>query len=355
LDAGLFGTLLDAWEMPLTDVGQDAEDKTKGVKYLLLFPDHNQSIPEGHRPVWSCTLNGCGLFRAIPASASPEDRERAVGLIRKMRIYPFSQVQNPPPQRHIDIAGRMFDGIVRFDDTFFDSLARIVNEEPVQVRDYVVMAQLRSLGIEKGKVFKPDRATRDLLKNAVAETHAIFMNAATIGQPYWPSSQWLLSMGIGPTTGFSYETGDRLDIDERGMRFFLAHATPNKLSSATFCLGAFRDAASLPLQGEQPYRLRIPPGVPARQAWTVTVYDLATAAFTRDAPRIAIESYDPTVERNEDGSIDVHFGPTAPTGRDANWIYTAPRKPWFAFFRFHGPEKPVLDRSWVLPNIERTR
>src|SRR6185295_9061551 len=130
LDAGLFGTLLDAWEMPLTDVGQDTEDKTKGVKYLLLFPDHNQSIPEGHRPVWSCTLNGCGLFRAIPASASPEDREKAVGLIRKMRIYPFSQAQNPQPQRHIDIAGRMFDGIVRFDDTFFDSLARIVNEEP---------------------------------------------------------------------------------------------------------------------------------------------------------------------------------------------------------------------------------
>jgi hypothetical protein len=139
------------------------------------------------------------------------------------------------------------------------------------------------------------------------------------------------------------------------MRFFLAHASPNKLSSSTFCLGAFRDASSLPLQGELPYMLRIPTAVPVKQSWTVTVYDLATAAFTRDSPRIAIDSYDSRVRRNDDGSIDIHFGPASPAGKDANWLYTAPRQRWFAFFRFHGPEKPVLDRSWVLPNIERAR
>ena len=34
----------------------------------------------------------------------------------------------PPPQRHIDIAGKLFDGIAVFDDTFYDSLARIIDE-----------------------------------------------------------------------------------------------------------------------------------------------------------------------------------------------------------------------------------
>jgi hypothetical protein len=40
-----------------------------------------------------------------------------------------------PPQRHIDIAGQPFDGIAKFDDTFYDSLARMVSEEPVQLHD----------------------------------------------------------------------------------------------------------------------------------------------------------------------------------------------------------------------------
>ena len=33
----------------------------------------------------------------------------------------------------------------------------MLDEEPVQSRDLVAMGQLRSLGIEKGKAFKPDR------------------------------------------------------------------------------------------------------------------------------------------------------------------------------------------------------
>jgi hypothetical protein len=33
------------------------------------------------------------------------------------------------------MAGILFDGSVRFDDTFVDSLARMIDEEPIQQRD----------------------------------------------------------------------------------------------------------------------------------------------------------------------------------------------------------------------------
>src|SRR5262249_46347117 len=39
VEAGLFGTLLDAWQVPLADVGPEGEDQGKGGKYLLLPPD----------------------------------------------------------------------------------------------------------------------------------------------------------------------------------------------------------------------------------------------------------------------------------------------------------------------------
>jgi hypothetical protein len=84
------------------------------------------------------------------------------------------------------------------------------------------------------------------------------------------------------------------------------------------------------------------------------VYDLETAGFIREAPRVAVDSYQ-NVQKNADGSVDVYFGPKAPAGQESNWIYTAPGKPWFTFFRFYGPEKTVLEKTWTLPDIERTK
>jgi len=46
-----------------------------------------------------------------------------------------------------------------------------------------------------------------------------------------------------------------------------------------------------------------------------------------------------------------YFGPTAPDRKEGNWAYTKPGKSWFMIFRFYGPEKPLFDKSWQLPDI----
>jgi hypothetical protein len=351
--AALSGTIIDAWETPLVDVGSEGDDRGRGAKYLLLPPGDGRSAVGRFTSVRSRTNNAYALLRAIPSSTSREDTANALALVKKMRVYPLWQAASPPAPRHIDIAGILFDGIVRFDDSFYDSLARMVNEEPVLRRDLVAMAQLRSLGIEKGRPFRPDQLTRNILKEAIAEVHSHLMHAVSIGGPYWPGSQWILSTVVGPTTGYTYETADRLDIDERGVMFYLSYAVPKTPGAGAFYLGAYRDHLGAPLRGDERYRVRIPAWVPARQSWAVTAYDLATAAFIRDAPRLSVDSADRLVRRNPDDSIDVWFGPTAPTGHERNWIYTAPGKPWFSFVRFFGPEPALFHKTWVLPNIER--
>jgi hypothetical protein len=97
----------------------------------------------------------------------------------------------------------------------------------------------------------------------------------------------------------------------------------------------------------------VPANVPARQFWAATVYDRDTAAFIREAPRVEVSSYDRDMRRNADGSIDLYFAPRPPPGKQANWVYTATGRRWFAFFRFYGPEEPLLSKRWQLPNIER--
>jgi hypothetical protein len=56
-----------------------------------------------------------------------------------------------------------------------------------------------------------------------------------------------------------------------------------------------------------------------------------------------------------DGSVDLYMGPTAPPGKEQNWIPTVPGKAWFAYFRLYAPTESYLDASWQLPDIEKTK
>jgi hypothetical protein len=52
--------------------------------------------------------------------------------------------------------------------------------------------------------------------------------------------------------------------------------------------------------------------------------------------------------------MDVYFGPTASAGKESNWIPTRGRD-FEVLFRFYGPEKPLFDKTWVLPDIEAVK
>jgi hypothetical protein len=276
----------------------------------------------------------------------------ALEYLKRIRVYRHGQADSVPATHYIDMASKPFDAIASMDETFYAALAKLVNEEPVQARDLVAMAQLRALGIEKDKAFAPDNATRAVLRAAIGEAHTTFKRGIAAIDPFWPGSRWGSSLDIGPRTGFSFITSDHLEIDERGKTYFLGCAPPKRLGAATFYLGGFADSEGAALSGEHRYRLHIPANVPVEQYWAVTVYDLETAGVVRQSPKLAIDSYQHT-QRSDDGSLDVYFGPSAPPGKEPNWLYTAPGRPWFAFFRFYGPKRPVFDKTWRLGEIER--
>jgi hypothetical protein len=350
--AGLFGTMLDAWQVPLVDVGPEGDDEGNGGTYLLLPPDHSGTIPIGYFAVQSQTYNGYAVFRAIPNTQADADVAKAISLVKQLRVYPLTAADRPHRQRHIDISGKLFDGIVRYDETFYQSLATMVAEEPVQTRDLVMMGQLHSLGITKDRPFKPNHRMKSILRRALAEAHATFIEWTRTIEPYWPGSQWGMHGHLAPETHFSFQTSDRLALDERGALYFFGCAPPKVLGLATFYLSCAKDSRGEPLVGGKTYRLRIPPNPPVKQYWAVTVYDLTTAGFIYNSPTLCIDSYKPNTRRNSDGSVDIFFTPKMPRGRENNWICTPPRGEWVAMFRFYGPKKAVIEKTWVLPDID---
>lgn len=181
VDAGLLGSMVDAGDEPMNDIGPAGEDQGK-----LLPPDFKGDPPAGFFPIRYPTYNGYALYRAIRNGTTDADAAAALALVKKLRVYPLAQAANPPEQRFIDIYGKTFDGIANFDERLFENLNRMVQEEPVRPHDLLMMGMLKSIGIEKGKDFKPDAATQSILKSAAQEAQAHFIGMLTsYSQPWW--------------------------------------------------------------------------------------------------------------------------------------------------------------------------
>ena len=57
------------------------------------------------------------------------------------------------------------------------------------------------------------------------------------------------------------------------------------------------------------------------------------------------------LDKNNDGSVDLYFGPSKPAGSNANFVQTVPGKGWFTYFRLYGPTETYFNQQWALPDI----
>jgi hypothetical protein len=109
----------------------------------------------------------------------------------------------------------------------------------------------------------------------------------------------------------------------------------------------YRDSNGNPLDGSRNYKVNVPKDVPAKDFWSFTLYDNQTRSMLQTNARFpGIGSNDKNVVKNEDGSYDVYFGPTAPKGKESNWVQTVPGKGWNTILRLYGPLESWFDQTW---------
>jgi hypothetical protein len=53
--------------------------------------------------------------------------------------------------------------------------------------------------------------------------------------------------------------------------------------------------------------------------------------------------------------VDLYFGPTAPAGKESNWIQTVSGKSWNTILRLYGPLEPWFDNTWRPGEIEEMK
>jgi len=352
------GSIMDCWQTPLEDVGPAGVDKGQGGKYLILPPGYSGAVPDGYIALASQTFQGYALLRSILQSGSDADFAKAVQYGKRIAFYPLSAAADPPATIYLDAADVVFDATIPYDARFFESLARMIESQPWLERDRAMIDPLRTLGIEKGKRFNPDAATREIMGDAAEEARQWLdvRYEASLLPPFYEGGHWALPAAPGLLGGMqsSYADTDHYPLDARGTTYAMAFFCPKHSGVGSYYLMATKDNHGQPFAGGSTYRLRVPPNVPVRQYWSATVYDRATHALVRDMTRASRSSQSPGLQINSDGSTDIYFGPAAPANKESNWVPTSPDGEFEVLFRFYGPDKSLFEKkTWRLPDIEK--
>jgi hypothetical protein len=168
-EGSITGSVDDCWQTAIEDVGPAGVDRGKGGKYLILPPGYKDKAPEGYIAMPSATYQGFAILRSNTRSSSKEDIARAVAYAKRVKFYPLAQAGNTPATKFVDAIDAVFDANITYDLRFFEALDHVVQAEPWLERDKAMIDTLKSIGIEKGKPFKPDAKVQEILKDAVRE------------------------------------------------------------------------------------------------------------------------------------------------------------------------------------------
>lgn len=340
----------DFWFRYVADLGAAGPDKGQGGRFLFLPPGYQGEVPSGYFVYRSPTYTNALIARNLEG---PEG-------IKKTRIYPLASAGHPPEMNFILGAGTPYNTIHANDFSFYEEVDEIIQEEPIGFLDPETTGLLAAIGMVKGKPFAPDERLRAILSEAAPVAAAIarsivFRPRDPAAYLYGPSSSWK-SAFVGGSHEF-LSKGARL-LDARTLFHYAATVITPAMAAASVGVGSqyaytAEDSHHEWLDGSRTYRLRLPPGIPAGDFWSVCIYDTQSRSLLQTEDSYpSLNSQVGSVQSNPDGSVDIYFGPQAPAGKEGNWIRTLPGKPWFVILRLYGPLLPWFDKTWRPGELE---
>jgi hypothetical protein len=376
----LQGILLDYWQRPIPvdggrffgDVGFAGPDGGKGGKFLLLPPGYKGTVPEGYFVYRSGTNNVFIFLRGF--FEDPKNLTPAVAHLERTKIHPLNGEATAKPMKFPDASGIPVNMLPISDGSAFEQLKLLVDREGDNLAGPDWLGMLAAIGIVKGKPFTPDAHAKEILdraaKAAYKMSRVIGFEQVVGGLSYkvYPDRHWANPMADGtpakPSGVFnlSWENtaGGYLALDSR-INFFTNYysISPGMLSytpgkGANYMVG-FTDSEGASLSGSTNYRVNLPPKIPARIFWSMTVYDAENSSgLANGQPFPSFGSRDKPTQ-NADGSTDLYFGPKAPEGKQTNWLATVPSKAYFVILRIYGPAESAIDKSWKPSDIAKVK
>ena len=116
------------------------------------------------------------------------------------------------------------------------------------------------------------------------------------------------------------------------------------------------DSTRRMLEGQKKYKLHLPSPIPASDFWSILVYDqFSRLIIHADQPWPSVFSNKTDLVYNNDGSVDVWFGPEEIKGKENNWLQTLPGEQWYMILRLYYPLESWFNKKWRPGEIEEIK
>ncbi|BAH35741.1 DUF1214 domain-containing protein [Rhodococcus erythropolis] len=352
----VLGLAMDIRQRFLVDIGPLGPDKGAGGKYLFLPPGFDGDVPDGYFVVRSPSYSVSWGARGFLVDGSPAP---AVELIKQFKVYSLGEETSTPPMEFLNGSGQPIDTIHTDTADFYTQLDRIVQEEPADLFSGTERFYLRAIGIEKGQSFTPSSHWVEQLESAAHAGAAFARGIAFASEDsdtyFYQGRQW---QGVGNVPYTFVDHAGVTMIDRLVFTYYIGLGNSPAMMAKNVGVGSqylwsYRDQEGDFLDGDQTYRLRIPADVPINNFWSVVAYDSLSRSELQNGDPFPSTSQYSGPEQNDDGTVDVYFGPTPDTALQKNWIRTVPGHGWFPIVRFYGPLDAYYDKTWVLNDIEK--
>ena len=314
----VLGVFDDGYMRYLSDFGAAGPDKGKGGKYLVLPPGYEGDVPKGYFVVQS-TSNVVWNFMRGYVRGSVQDpanvKKSADNILNNLKVYPLAKKNDPPKMEFTNMTGKLYNTVPPNDFSFFERLNEIVQKEPISFIEPETRGLIAAIGIVKGQPFEPDARMKKLLTEAVAIGNA-YARANTVfprdpGQRmYGPDSEWVMAF---PDAERLLPGGRRpplrrapVDALQRRRR----HTRHGRHQAGRgLRLRHRRHGLATTSRWTVPktYKLHLPPDVPVKDNWSVTIYDTQTRSMLQtDQESAGINSLGEGIETNA-GRIHRHL------------------------------------------------
>jgi len=355
------GFLADAWQRPIEDLGLTGPDEGKGGKFILIPPGYEGEAPKSSEDVYvykSPTKTVFWLQRAfITGDQTEEDAVNA--LKNNSKIYPLSQEGTDIKQHFVNQSETPFIAVTRNSGMeYWNMLNKMIQLEPVQERDLAMMGLAKTIGIVKGEAFNPDESLQKILIKATEVAKAMMMTQGFDAQEdikTWEGLQWESAF---QTQSPFFDGEGHTETHERAAFTYQAMTGAKSMVAKMVGKGsqyqlASRDSEGNYLNGSNTYKLTVPPNVPINNYWSVCVYDVKIRSLIQNGTPKSSTGSHLDIDTNEDGSVDLYFGPEKPEGvEETNFVLTNKNEGWFTYFRFYGPEQAYFDKTWAPNDFE---
>ena len=343
--------MLDMW----TDVFASPGWRTTGTQagsFLITPPGWNGAVPAGTTRISAPTPYVWVIGRT--KTDGPADYDAVHKIQAGYQVTPLSELgKTPTPvQVKIDSSIDMKTPPKTQADTmpaakYFAYAAELLKLHPPHITDEPILAQMKRIGIERGKSFdfdKLDPAVKKALEGAPEAAQQLM--------------QWKLPTLARVANGWSMNT------DTMGVygNYYLKRAIvtqqglgANLPEDAIYPLN-LADSEGKPLDGSNRYTLHFDRGAtpPVNAFWSITLYDQDGFQVGNSLNRFAVSSWMP-FKTNADGSLDLYFQNESPgKDKEANWL-PAPKAPFNLTMRLYGPKSDALTGKWNPPAVTKVQ